>query len=195
MDSFFRRIVPVIETSGAGLATNFVLTPESKGLRRTLQTDFGMVATGIHPHALHHRELGITRSEISAVKYHELTPKQAQIVPFFEPLYRIVQSQLPTLPEPEVMQAMPQIRESMFVDCDSEIVKAVSGSDPQDQLEALEAGYLPVAFDPDGNQFTVAQYPRRNPDLDFILTKEQVPANKLLVKYLNDVLFATYGQD
>jgi len=195
MDSFFKRIVPVIEASGAGLATDFVLTPESKGLRRTLQADLGMVALGIHPHALHHRELGITRSEISAVKYHELTPKQVQILPFFEPLYRIVQSQMPSLPEPEIIQSMPQIRESMFVDCDSEIVKTVSGLDPQGQLEALEAGYLPVELDPDGNQFKVAQYPRKRPDLDFILTNEQVQANKLLIKYLNDVLFAIYGHN
>lgn len=195
MDYFFKRIVPVIEASGAGLATDFVLTPESKGLRRTLQTDLGMVAIGIHPHALHHRELGITRSEISAVKYHELTPKPAQVLPFFEPLYRIVQSQLPSLPEPEIIQSMPQIRESMFIDCDSEIVKMVSGSDPQGQLEALEAGYLPVEFDPDGNQFKVAQYPRKSPDLGFILTSEQVQSNKHLVKYLNDVLFSTYGHN
>jgi hypothetical protein len=195
MDYFFKRIVPVIEASGAGLATDFVLTPESKGLRRTLQTDLGMVAIGIHPHALHHRELGITRSEISAIKYRELAPKSAQILPFFEPLYRIVQSQLPSLPEPEIIQSRPQITESMVIECESEIVKTVSGADPQSQLEALEAGYLPVEFDPGGNQFKVAQYPRKSPDLDFILTNEQVQANKFLITYMNDVLFATYRPD
>jgi len=192
MDHFFKRVVPLIEASGAGLATDFVLTAESKGLRRTLQTDLGMVATGIHPHALHHRKLGITRSEISAVKNSRLIPKHAQILPFFEPLYRIVQSQLPQLPEPEIIPSQPQIRSSMFIDCDSEVVKTVSGVDPQGQLEALEAGYLPVEFDPDGNRFKVAQYPRICPDLNFVLNNEQVEANKLLVRYLYDVLFATY---
>lgn len=195
MDRFFKRIVPLIEASGAGLATDFVLTPESKGLRQTLQTDLGMVALGVHPHALRHRELGITRSEISAAKYHNLTPKLAKILPFFEPLYRIVQLQLPALPEPEIIAKQPEIKSSMFIECDSEIVQTVSGTDPQEQLHALEAGYLPVEFDPDNNQFKVAQYPRELPSLDFILANEQVMANQLLVRYLKDVLYATYQID
>ncbi len=190
MDHFFKRVIPMIEASGAGLATDFVLTPESKGLRRTLQTELGMIAIGIHPHALHHRQLSITKSEITAVKYPEFTPKPAHILSFFEPLYHIVKSQLPQLPGPDIIPSKPLKRSSMLIDHDFEVTKTVSASVPEDQLSALEAGYLPVEFNPDSNQFTVAQYPRKRPDLDFIISNEQVESNQLLVEYLYDVLYA-----
>lgn len=190
MDYFFKRIVPVIEASGAGLDTDFVLTPESKGLRRSLQTDLGMIAIGIHPHALRHRQLGITRSEISAVKYPSLTPKQVKILPDFEPLYRLVQSQLPSLPEPNIVEGDPSTRSPLFVE-DAEVVKTVDATDPKTQLTAIEDGWQPVEFNPDTNLFKVAKFPRERPELDFVLTNEQVPANRLLVSYLINSLYGS----
>jgi hypothetical protein len=190
MDRFFKRVVPLIEESGAGLATDFVLTPESKGLRRTLQTDLGMIALGIHPNVLRHRQLGVSKTEISAAKYPSLTPKPTQLLPDFEPLYRIVQSQLPTLAEPNVLQIAPAAKPSHLFEGGSETVREVKATDPHEQLEALQAGWAPVEYSPDSNMFKVARFPGERPDLDFILTNEQVPANKMLVKYLNEVLFS-----
>jgi hypothetical protein len=194
MRRVFERIVPVIEASWAGLATNFVLTPESKGLRRTLQTDLGMIALGIHPHALHHRQLGITRSEISAAKYRSLTPKPANLLPEFEPLYRIVQMQLPSLLEPNIVSAQTSAGSPRFVE-GAEVVRTVDATDPRAQLEALEKGWQPVEFNPDTNLFKVAQFPGEMPDLDFILTNEHVPANRLLVRYLINVLYGSSQPD
>ncbi|HET9850380.1 MAG TPA: hypothetical protein VFP35_02010 [Candidatus Saccharimonadales bacterium] len=189
MGYFFGRIVPIVEACGDGILTDFVLTPESKGLRRTLQTELGMVALGIHPHALHHRKLDITRSEISAAKYPVLTPKPVRILPEFEPLYRIVQSQLP-LPEPTILPVQTD-KLPHFTEQSAEVVREVDAIDPESQRDALAAGWAPVEFDPDSNLFKVAQFPSERPELDFILTNEDVPANKLLVRYLNEVL---YGQ-
>jgi hypothetical protein len=189
MDRFFKRVVPIIEASGAGLATDFVLTPESKGLRRTLQTDLGMIALGIHPHVLSHRQADITRTEISAAKYPALTPKQVEIAPDFESVYRIVQSQLPTLSEPNVVRVDSVTKASPLFEGDSEIVEEVDAADPRAQVEALRSGWAPVEYDPDNNIFKVAKFPSGRPNLDFILTNEQVPANKLLVRYLYQVLF------
>jgi hypothetical protein len=194
MGHFFRRIIPLIETSGAGIITDFVLTPESMSLRRTLQTDLGMVALGIHPHALRHRTLGITRSEISAAKYPSPAPEPAILLPEFEPLYRIVQSQLPALPEPSILPPDASVREQHFVD-DVEVIRTVEATDPQAQFEALENGWQPVEFDPDSNLFKVAQFPSERPDLDFILTNEHVPANQLLVRYLYDTLYGAGQTD
>ena len=194
MDHFFKRIVPVIEASGAGLDTDFVLTPESKGLRRSLQTDLGMIAIGIHPHALRHRQHGTTRSEISAVKYRSLTPKPVKLLPDFEPIYRIVQSQLPSLPEPEIVEADSSNRSPLFVE-DEEVVEVVDAADPKAQLQAIENGWQPVEFNPDTNLIKVARFPRERPELDFILTNEQVPANRLLVRYLIDILYGTDQPD
>jgi len=194
MDHFFKRIAPVIEASGAGLATDFVLTPESKGLRRTLQTDLGMVALGIHPHALRHRQLGITRSEVSAAKYQSFTPKPVHLISDFEPLYRIVQTQLPALSEPDIVSADPAVRQPQFVE-DVEVIRTVDAADPQAQLEAIESGWQPVEFNPDSNLFKVARFPGEMPDLDFILTNEQVPANQLLVRYLYDNLYSADQPD
>jgi hypothetical protein len=195
MGHFFRRIVPLIIDNGAGIITDFVLTPESMSLRRTLQTEeldeqYRLISTGIHPHALRHRALGITRSEISAAKYPSIVPKPVHILPEFEPLYRIVQSQLPILLEPDIISATPTTRPTQSVE-DVEVVRTVDATDPQAQLEAVESGWQPVEFDPDSNLFKVAQFPGERPDLDFILTSEHVPANRLLVRYLIDILYGS----
>jgi hypothetical protein len=197
MGRFFRRFVPLIIDSGAGIVTDFVLTPESMSLRRTLQTEeleekYRLISTGIHPHALRHRLKGITRSEISAAKYPSLVPKPANILAEYEPLYRIVQSQLPVLPEPNVLPSGLGVRQSSMVE-GQEVVQAVDADDPQQQLEALQAGWLPVEFDPDSNLFKVAKFPSERPDLNFILTNEHVPANQKLVRYLNKVLYSGQG--
>lgn len=191
MGRFFERVIPLIENSGSGIITDFVLTPESMSLRRSLQTKLGMVAIGIHPHALRHRRLGITRSEISAVKYPRLEPKPVNILPEFEPLYRIVQSQLHTLPEPNVLASGTTGKPAVLTES-QEVVSTVNAADPEQQAEALQAGWLPVEFDPDSSLFKVARFPRTRPDLDFILTNEHVPVNQQLVRYLNRVLFSDH---
>ena len=50
MDHYFRRVVPIIEGLGIPYWTEFVLTPGSKSLRRTLISEMGMVVTGIRLH-------------------------------------------------------------------------------------------------------------------------------------------------
>lgn len=191
MDHFFKRIVPLIENADAGVVTDFVLTPESKGLRRTLQTDLGMIALGIHPHALRHRKLGTTRSEITAAKYPQVEPKQVSILQVFEPLYRIVQSQIPQLPEPDIYVHRARIDTTSINSPDIEVTQTVSASDTAHQRDALNEGFLPVEFDPDFNIFKVARYPAKQPNLEFILDNEFITANKRLVGYLKNILFAS----
>jgi hypothetical protein len=119
-------------------------------------------------------------------------PKLANVLPEFEPLYRIVQSQLPELPEPNVLPSGLEVRQSEPVE-DQEVVAIVDATDPQKQLEALQAGWSPVEFDPDSNLFKVAKFPSNRPDLSFIITNEHVPANQQLVRYLDEVLFSAEG--
>ncbi len=189
MDSFLKRIVPNIERSGAGLSTNFVLTPESKGLRRSLQPDLGMIALGIHPHILHHPKTGITRSEISAAKYLNLTPKPLIILPDFERLYSIVRQQIPSLQKPDIVRAQIEPEVSRFADRYLGTEQAVDAADPTSQSEALNAGFLPVVYSPDSNSFRMARFPQVLPELGFVLDNEHIEPNKLLVAYLNKVLY------
>lgn len=189
MDYFFKRVVPILESAGRDLETDFVLTPESKGLRRSLQTDLGMIALGIHPHILQHTELSITRSEISSAKYHNLSPKTVNILPEFEPLYRIIKSQVPSLPDPDVALVQVKSEVSSYSDRYAETEQPIDAKDIQSQADALKSGYLPVSFDPDRNSFRMARFPRERPDLSFILDNELIDANKLLVTYLNEVLY------
>lgn len=188
MDHFFKRIVPSIEASGAGLITDFVLTPESKGLRLSLIKDLGMVATGIHPHALRHRESGVLKSEISAVKYPDLEPQPATILPEYESLYRIVQSQLPKLMEPRVLDFGKRHSDGTHEKTTREVTKIVSATKPIEQQKALSEGWRPVEFNPDRNSFVVAKYPGRRPDLNFV-EREGIQADTSLVRYLNNRLF------
>lgn len=188
MDNFFRQIVPRIEASGRQLATDFVLTPQSKGLRRSLQTEFGMTALGIMPHILRHKQSGETRSEITAAKFSTFEYRSVSILADFEPLYRIVKSQAQGLPEPNVLPGA-SMKTTPFANHYEESVAQASGSDPQQQLDLLGAGYRPVAYYPRFNSFRMAKYPPEMPDLSFILENESIDANKALVEYLKKFLY------
>lgn len=188
MDRFFRRVVPELESSGAQLVTEFVLSPETKGLRRTLQTELGMVATGILPHALRHPELGHTRSEITASKPRSLEPKPVRIRAEYAELYEIVRSQLPELPKPTVAGSVG--REPMFTEGYESPEQLVPANDLLVQDLALESGYQPVAYDPQRHGFTVARFPDKRPDLGFIHQNEAIEANARLVEYLERTLYS-----
>lgn len=197
MDRFFRLVVPRIEAAGDLLATSFVLTPETKGLRRTLQTELGMFSLGILPHALKHRVSGVTRSEIVSAKFNNFRPQPVSIQADFEPLYNIVKSQIPELPEPEVLPAE-QIDESPLADnlTDSfeESPFPASGADPRQQRYLLQAGFKPVAYYPRLNSFMMAKFPKHMPELDFLIENESIEANKSLVRYLKEELYNRKGR-
>jgi hypothetical protein len=194
MDHFFKRVVPLLESSGAQLATGFVLTPESKGLRRTLQSDLGMISLGIHPHILKHRKSGISRSEISSAKYQALEPGAVTILPDFEQLYSIVKSQTSNLPDPEIISTETAKRQARYSNEYVETDRPIGGTNPREQRAALEAGFQPVAYDPQLNQFKMAQFPQTKPELDFIINSEAVEPNKKLVEYLYGYLYQPYGE-
>lgn len=187
MDRFFRRVVPELEASGAQLVTEFVLSPETKGLRRTLQTELGMAATGILPHALRHPEHGTTRSEITAAKPQSLSSQPVRIRAEFAELYDIVRSQLPELPKPTVQGAVGS--SPWFAEEYQSPDQLVPASHLYLQDLALESGYQPVAYDPQRNGFTVARFPEETPRLDFISENEAVEANARLVEYLEQTLY------
>lgn len=187
MDYYFRRIVPIVEKLGIDVTTEFVLTPESKGLRRTLQTELGMTALGIHPNILVSRFDGNRKSEISAAKYHNLEPQQAIIMPQFAQLLNIVRQQLPVLPEPEVLlEGEIEVFPSRYADKYMEV--SVGAKDPKEQKQALSNGFLPVKYDPKQHEFVMAKYPTKKPDLDFIIG-ENIKSNTKLVEYLNTKLY------
>ncbi|MGH2612465.1 MAG: hypothetical protein ACRDFB_05390, partial [Rhabdochlamydiaceae bacterium] len=125
MPHYFKRVLPILENSGTRITTEFLLTPGSKSLRRTLQGELGMTALGIHPHILRHRESGMTRSEISAAKFVTLEPQPVNILPKLEPLFRIVQEQL-SLPNPNIVSSNRESSSSRFTDRYEEIM--VSGA-------------------------------------------------------------------
>jgi hypothetical protein len=187
MDHFFRRIVPRIEAAGSRLATSFVLTPQTKGLRRTLETEEGMFSLGILPHALKHRASGITKSEIVSAKFESFQHQPVSLEANFEPLYRIVQSQIPELPEPTVLPAEPNTG-SVFAETYEEAPQLASGADPEQQRHLLQAGFKPVAYYPRFNGFLAAKIPQPMPELDFIFD-ETIDANKDLVRYLQAELY------
>ena len=188
MDSFFRLVVPRIEATGGQLATSFVLTPESKGLRRTLESELGMFSLGILPHVLKHPDNGITRSEIISAKFKEFEQQPVTLLANFEPLYRIVQSQIPLLPEPLVLPSE-QSGLSSFDESYIESPQPASGSDPEQQRRLLRSGFKPVAYYPRFNSFVMAKFPRPAPELDFIIDNESVQANADLVRYLQEELY------
>lgn len=189
MGHFFRRIVPLIEESGAGLVTDFVLSRESKGLRRSLQTEQGMIALGIHPHILRHPESGTTISEISAAKYPNLEVKTAKFLQAFEPIFRIVQQQLPNWPEPQIVTEAVRPITSRHSD-NYEESEPVSATDIAGQADALRNGYMPVGYDPDSNTFRLAHIPLVQPDHSYVLDNEQIGPNKELVWYEQNVLYS-----
>lgn len=187
MNHFFRQIVPRIEEAGNQLATRFVLTRETKGLRRTLQTEMGMFSLGILPHALKHPVSGITRSEIVSAKFESFQRQPVSLLANFEPLYRVVQSQIPELPEPVLLPAETNIS-APFAETYEEAPQLAGGADPEQQRYLLQAGFKPVAYYPRFNGFLAAKIPGPMPELDFIFD-EAINANKDLVRYLQDELY------
>ncbi len=182
MTHFFRRIIPQIEQHGLDLVTEFVLTQESKGLRKTLQAELGMKALGILPHTLCHTVDDHCISEIPAAKYHHLNPGKVIIVETLEPLYRIIAEQF-TLDEPEVIpqfQNRPYRQE--FTDRYQEV--KISAQDPYAQKASLADGFSPVKFDPRDNTFTMAKFHSVSIDLSFI-ADEGISINTRLINYLN----------
>jgi len=188
MDNFFHLVVPRIEDRGNQVATEFVLTPESKGLRRTLQTDLGMTATGILPHILKHKLHYITKSEIPAVKFSNYKQQQVSILPVFEPLYEIVQSQINSLPEPEILPRGSH-NISHFATTYQESDQLADGSNPDQQRELLLKGFMPVEYLPHRNSFRMARVPRPAPELGFIIDNELIFVNRALVSYMKEVLY------
>lgn len=186
MTHFFRRVIPKIEALGMDIVAEFVLTPESKGLRRTLQAELGMKALGIHPHILVHRLDGHTTSEISAANYHNLKPQKVIIVPALYQLYQIVAEQF-SLGNPEVVSKDPRRRYSQEFTQRYQEVK-VTAWDWQSQEDALADGYSPVKYDPRDNTFPMAKFPDEKPDLSFIIG-EGLVSNIRLVDYLNTRLY------
>jgi hypothetical protein len=189
MDHFFRQIVPRIEAAGNRLATSFVLTPQTKGLRRTLEIEEGMFSLGILPHVLRHRESGMTRSEIVSAKFKNYHHRPVTLLANFEPLYRIIQSQekIPKLSEPVLLPAEPNPT-PIFSETYEEAPQLASGADPEQQRQMLQAGYQPVAYYPRFNGFVMARFPKPMPELDFIFD-EAIDVNKDLVRYLQEELY------
>lgn len=194
MDHFFKRVVPDIEASGAGIMTDFVLTPESKGLRLSLMKDLGMVATGIHPNALRHHLSGILRSEVSAVKYPHLSPKEVTILSPYSTIYNIERLQMPRILSPEVVDLKLPKPKTTNDHPDKEVTKQVSAHNLSEQYNALRDGWLPVEYNPDENVFLVAKYPKQRPELSFV-EKEGIRANTSLVRYLGRTLFNSNRTD
>ncbi len=188
MNKFFRLVVPRIEATGDQLATSFVLTPQTKGLRRVLEAEEGMVSLGILPHVLKHRKSGITRSEIASAKFGVIHPRVVALIADFVPLYRIVKSQIPALPEPTILP--PSLNApAPFAEIYQEAPQRANGSDPQQQWSLLQAGYKPVAYYPRLNSFIMAKFPTPAPQLDFLIENESIEPNKHLVRYLKEVLY------
>lgn len=186
MNHYFRFIVPMLEKAGFDITTEFVLTPESRGLRRTLQQELGMVALGIYPHNLRHRELGFTASEISAAKYGKLQPQELVIVPELYELFGIVARQI-QMPTPRVVELQPNAKVgSQFEDKYNEV--SVDAANPKEQRKVLDQGYKAVKFDPRHSVFTMAKFPHVKPDIDFLIG-ENIEPNTRLVRYLNTRLF------
>jgi len=194
MDYFFKKVVPRIEEAGNQLATSFVLTPESKGLRRTLQSELGMIAVGIKPHALKHRISGSTLSEISAIKPKEFDGQPVSILENFAPLYQIVKEQMPELPEPEVSPHV-QPDHQVFTRQYLESEMSAGATNIALQRELILTGHRPVEYDPITNSFTMAKISLPKPDLDFIINNESIKANDELVGYLQDYLYKDAGKE
>ncbi len=181
MKHFLRRIVPVLDNLGIDIAADFLLTPESKSLRTTLQAEYGMTALGIHPYELVHRKNGHRDSLISGRKYHNLRPQTPIIMPQFERIYEIVANQL-SLPQPQVLQVAPNLKFTPRFSQQYQEVK-IWGLDPIAQKRALAEGFSPLKYDPRLNTFTMAKFPKEKADLSFIAS-ENIPANTQLVEYL-----------
>lgn len=146
-----------------------------------------MFSLGILPHALKHRASGITKSEIVSAKFESFQHQPVSLEANFEPLYRIVQSQIPELPEPTVLPAEPNTG-SVFAETYEEAPQLASGADPEQQRHLLQAGFKPVAYYPRFNGFLAAKIPQPMPELDFIFD-EAIDANKDLVRYLQAELY------
>lgn len=184
MKHFLRRVVPVLDNLGVDIAADFLLTPQSKSLRTTLQGEQEMIALGIHPYELVHRQNGHRDSLISGRKYQNLQPQAPIIMPQMVDIYDIVANQL-SLPEAQVLRVPANLKFTPQFSRQYEEVK-IWGMDPIGQKRALAEGFSPVKYDPRLNTFTMAKFPKEKQDLSFIAS-ENIPANTNLVAYLERI--------
>jgi len=76
MQNYFRRFIPFIENVGLFYFTEFVLTVESRSLRRVLISELGMVVTGFHFRRFESRNAGKVFSSLVACAPHEFIVKR-----------------------------------------------------------------------------------------------------------------------
>ncbi len=184
MKHFLRRVEAVLDNLGVDIAADFLLTPQSKSLRTTLQAEQGMTALGIHPYELVHRKRGNRDSLISGRKYHNLRPQAPIIMPQMTEIYDIVANQV-SLPKAQVLDVPANLKFTPRFSQQYEEIK-IWGLDPIGQKDALVEGFSPIKYEPRSNTFTMAKFPKEQPDLSFIAS-EGISANTNLVAYLERI--------
>ena len=156
-----------------------VLSPATRGMRRVLQKKNGGSALGIYPNKLVAKS-GKTESLLLVSHYPTPPEINARISPELLKLYNIIAGQFGH-PWPVLVQYTAD-SPAMLMEKDEVVVDA---SDPQEQKNAVQSGFVPIALIPEADAIVMT---RHNTDLeiDFLLD-EGIEVNNKLAGYLKNV--------
>jgi hypothetical protein len=191
MSAYFRRLVPVLDDVGCPYWTEFVLTPESRVLRRVLIGELGMRVTGIRPAAYLIRPANDYRSVVVAHGPNRSVTNWLSSVSRLDShlsdlLACLVDSQsarLETTSQPRV--AFQKVQDYREFEIDLDNGDAIAN--------AISDGSLPVGLRPTVSRVYMSQWPWFDlSTLDFLYGEGIGPINNLLTylrSKLSDVVF------
>jgi hypothetical protein len=181
MPRYFRKVVPILEAGGLHYWTEFVLTRESRVLRKSLIDELRMVVTGLRP-VCYERPSGLSpQSVLTAHGPHSYVRKALEMLRNQEPLLAGFFSLLGYVPgsqESGILTPRMVPNSASY----TEVIHKVT--DSVGIRSALDVGMIPVGIDPLLEQVTLAEFPRCYPlALKFVM-EENSDAARRLVEYM-----------
>jgi hypothetical protein len=180
MTHYFRRVVPILDSIGS-YWTEFLLTSESRVLRRVLISELGMKITGLRPAAYISIDGKIRRSVLVAhgggQRVQRLLHEGWFSNPEFHPLNAILDNL--HVPESDL-----QLQNPTGADCSPQEI-SVSCFDLPRIATLRRRGFVPVAVDPNPKEviMSTARIPQ-NEDVSFLST-EGLPISDRLAAFLS----------
>jgi len=187
MSTYFRRFIPLLQKNGFRLSTEFVLTPESKSLRKVLIGELGMIPTGLLPGVLYSPIKKIFRSEITAVWAPDGLDRSYDIIPEVKPLYDIVVEAAGIPTKRQENNVFPMQKNSSYVGA------KISIDDSQRQKEYYDSGFRPVELNIIKGEITFSKFSSDAVrKLDFIYSETenapQLKVNLELLEYVRSLI-------
>lgn len=182
MPSYFRRIIPILNSLGLPYWTEFMLTPGSRVLRKCLISELGMVVTGLRPACYSSEQMTVPRSVLvahgpAASVDSSMCASRYRAAAVFQPLLDVIARGI---------ESDYTLWPSRATSSDQYQEVEVPEADYKLACRYLQEGYLPVALDPVSRTYTLAQFPRTRgvcAELSF-LHEEGIDEATRLLNYL-----------